>query len=225
MEPDEALLELERVDSALREEDNLPTDEPCKLCPTHVTAVSGPDEVYLGQIYTFEVDDYSRAVKGTYWQDKVSWEISLYREPERFMRRDRRVSVENIVLRNHGETLELEIKEEWAFLDMQVFAYISGPVDSVSVKPKVRGAWAVLNTWNPQKISEYRAYASVTADVEFRGNVNNYVCEDFAVSLVMQFARQQNLPFKVTNGTGTYDAKSAIIPSLQRPTSIRRLIR
>ncbi len=207
MEPDEALLELERVDAALQEEDNFPTDEPCRTCPTHVTAVSGPDEVYLGQTYTFQVDGYSREVKGTYWQDKVSWEISVYREPERFMRPDRRVSVEKIVLTNHGETLELEIKEEWAFLDMQVFAYISAPVDAVSVQPKVRGAWAVLNRWTPQKIADYRDYASTTAEVEFRGNVNNYVCEDFAVSLVMQFARQQKLPFKITNGTGTYDAK------------------
>lgn len=206
MEPDEALAELERTDGEISAEENRPVSQACTECPTHVIKISGPDEVYLGETYTFQVDEYSREIQGDYWQEKVSWEVSLYREPE-VWGPDRRQSVKKITLLNHGETLNLEIKEDWAFLDMQVFAYINTPVDNVSIKPKVRGAWAVLGTWSPQKISEYRTYAKTTADAYFRGNVRTFVCEDFATTLVMQFARTNNLPFKISNGTGLYDAK------------------
>ncbi len=206
MSPNDAVAELERTDGEIATQDNQPVSQTCTVCPTHVTKISGPDEVYLGQTYTFKVEEYSREVQGDYWQEKVSWEVSLYREPE-VWGPDRRQSVEKIVLSNHGEELNLAIKEEWAFLDMQVFAYINMPVDDVSIKPKVRGAWAVTGTWSAQKISEYRTYAKTTADTFFRGNVQTFVCEDFATTLVMQFARENNLPFKISNGTGLYDAK------------------
>lgn len=206
MGPNDAAAELERTDGEIANQDNQPVSQTCTVCPTHVTKISGPDEVYLGQTYTFKVEEYSREVQGDYWQEKVSWEVTLYREPE-VWGPDRRQSVEKIVLSNHGEALNLEIKEEWAFLDMQVFAYINMPVDDVSIKPKVRGAWAVTSTWSAQKISEYRTYAKTTANVYFRGNTRKFVCEDFAISLAMQFARENNLPFKISNGTGLYDAK------------------
>jgi|GEM_PF-4955793 len=206
MELDEAILEFERVDAQLAQQDNPPVNQACTQCPTFVDKVSGPSEVYLGKKYTFKVEKYNREIKGTYWQEKVSWEVSLYRETE-VLGPDTRKSVESIILANHGEILKLDIKEEWAFLGMQVFAYINNPIDNVSVKPLVRGAWAVTKQWNTVKIAEYRKYAKNTSDVYFRGNVRQFVCEDFATSLVMQFARENNLPFKISNGTGTYDAK------------------
>ncbi len=206
MEPDEAVVEFERVDNAIAQQDNKPANQACTQCPTFVSKISGPNDVYLGKTHTFKVDEYSRDIKGSYWQEKVSWEVSIYREAESWGP-DTRESVKKIILPNHGETLNITIEEDWAFLDMQVFAYINNPIDDVSIKPKIRGAWAVNKTWDSEKIANYRTYAKDTSDVYFRGNVNNFVCEDFATSLVMQFARKNNLPFSISNGTGIYDAK------------------
>ncbi len=68
-------------------------------------------------------------------------------------------------------------------------------------------AWSVHNSWDEEKVAEYR---NSVADKVSAYKVDNkdFTCEDLCLSTVMEFARDNNLPFKFTTGDQNFDASS-----------------
>jgi len=76
------------------------------------------------------------------------------------------------------------------------------------IDPTGDSAWAILNNWNDYYISLYeKSVAKISRDYRERGE--KYTCEDFALSVLIDFASENGLPVTVSNGTGIYDARSA----------------
>ena len=73
--------------------------------------------------------------------------------------------------------------------------------------PNGDSAWAINNKWDKRFISQYQqSVANIARGYRERGE--QYTCEDFALSVLIDFASQNGLPVTITNGTGIYDARS-----------------
>jgi RHS repeat-associated protein len=67
--------------------------------------------------------------------------------------------------------------------------------------------WEVKNSWNEEYIDKYRSYvADKVAD--YIKDDKKFSCEDLSLSLIIDFAKENNLPFNITNGSGTYDVSN-----------------
>lgn len=69
----------------------------------------------------------------------------------------------------------------------------------------IKGAWAVKNKWDQQFIEKYRKYIGSRA-LHYHQKITR-TCEDFSLSLLFDFARENALPVKIQNGTGIYYAE------------------
>ncbi|MBU2713940.1 type VI secretion system Vgr family protein [Zooshikella harenae] len=175
-----------------------PSTKPSDPEDVLITSVQGPDEVFVGKIYQFSVGSYE-GTPTEQQKSQVSWRIDLVRK------RVQTTTVKTLI--GHGEILNLKIEDEWAFSDLRVMAYFKRPVIPVSKEPKLKGAWEVSNQWDQSWIKRYREYAHNKSDVYFRSD-KRFTCEDFATTIILEFARKNKLPFKIKNGTGSYDAKT-----------------
>ena len=69
-------------------------------------------------------------------------------------------------------------------------------------------AWTVTNQWNDSYIQSYNTTISEKA-AQYVKEGKKFTCEDFALSTAIDFAKDNQLPFQFTNGTGTYDAATS----------------
>ena len=68
-------------------------------------------------------------------------------------------------------------------------------------------AWTISNLWNNDYIKKFGDFvADKTADYTSGGK--HFTCEDFTLTLALDFARENQLPFQFTNEQGTFDATS-----------------
>ena len=67
------------------------------------------------------------------------------------------------------------------------------------------GAWEIGSRWDDQKIAEFRAFLGGAINA-IETKKETYACEDFAVTLVMTFAKENKLPFKWVTGSQKFDA-------------------
>ncbi|OJX92485.1 MAG: hypothetical protein BGP01_07690 [Paludibacter sp. 47-17] len=75
------------------------------------------------------------------------------------------------------------------------------------IDPDGRVAWEITNQWNDDYINKFSSFVSnQTAQYEQDGS--RFTCEDFALSLLIDFASTNGLPVAITNDSGTYDARS-----------------
>ncbi|MGW0631178.1 SpvB/TcaC N-terminal domain-containing protein [Streptomyces sp. NPDC002758] len=72
-------------------------------------------------------------------------------------------------------------------------------------QPEVHGAWPANNLWTPEYVEKYREYAVTRAEEYQRAGIS-LTCEDFALSLVMDFARANELPVVITTETGRFSS-------------------
>ncbi len=75
------------------------------------------------------------------------------------------------------------------------------------VDPDGREAWEITNQWNDDYINKFNSFVSVQIDQYKRDKVK-FTCEDFALSLLIDFTSTNGLPVTITNASGTYDARS-----------------
>jgi RHS repeat-associated protein len=76
-------------------------------------------------------------------------------------------------------------------------------------------AWQVTEQWDKNNIAAYREYVG-NKTKEYIAKGNEFTCEDFALSLLISFASENNLPIILTNGSGTYDASSEKYKSIDQ---------
>jgi hypothetical protein len=83
------------------------------------------------------------------------------------------------------------------------YAYVAGnPLRFTD--PAGLAAWDIVNQWNEDYINKYRQFVASRASA-YEGK---FTCEDFALSLVIDFAFNNNLPLKIATGAGVFDAAS-----------------
>ncbi len=75
-------------------------------------------------------------------------------------------------------------------------------------------AWVVTNSWTEEQISNYQSYAASKLD-EYAASGTRFTCEDLALSLIIDYASENELPLEITNGTGTYSALSDDFDNVQ----------
>jgi hypothetical protein len=68
-------------------------------------------------------------------------------------------------------------------------------------------AWAITNKWNDYMIAKYEKYVA-KASINYVQDGSKYTCEDFALSVLIDFSSENELPLVIYNGTGTYTASS-----------------
>ncbi len=82
------------------------------------------------------------------------------------------------------------------------------------------GAWEVKNKWNDKYISQYKSQLNSQIN-KLANSGADYTCDDFALELIIDFASQNNLPFKWSTGsgwmmqTGVYDASDRKYSSVE----------
>ncbi|MBK9284056.1 MAG: RHS repeat protein [Sphingobacteriaceae bacterium] len=79
--------------------------------------------------------------------------------------------------------------------------------------PTPAGAWKVKNEWNDDYIKKFQDY-SASKTKEYSNLGKQFTCEDLALSIVIDFASENNLPFQFTNETGTFNPTDAIYTSV-----------
>ncbi len=67
------------------------------------------------------------------------------------------------------------------------------------------GAWEIKNKWDESFIEKYQKYVNTQA-TKCQASGEKYTCEDFALHLLIYFAKNNNLPLKIKNNSGIYDA-------------------
>jgi RHS repeat-associated protein len=73
--------------------------------------------------------------------------------------------------------------------------------------PDKETAWQVRNTWTPEYVQKFRNYVDTKAKSD-NVNCTRFTCEDFLIDTIIEFSKDNNLPFVLQNGSGTYDASS-----------------
>ncbi len=68
-------------------------------------------------------------------------------------------------------------------------------------------AWTINNQWNADYIQGYIDFVGTQAQ-QYIKNGDSYTCEDFSLSLLIDYASQNGLPVTIVNGEGTFDARS-----------------
>ena len=75
------------------------------------------------------------------------------------------------------------------------------------IDPDGREAWEVNNQWNDDYINKFSSFVSNQTN-QYVKDGSQFTCEDFALSLLIDFASTNGLPVTINNGSGTYDARS-----------------
>ena len=68
-----------------------------------------------------------------------------------------------------------------------------------------KGAWEVKNEWTDAYIKKYREYTPKKIE-EYRSKNMRFTCEDLGLSVLIDFASENNLPVTITNGSGKYSS-------------------
>ncbi len=76
-------------------------------------------------------------------------------------------------------------------------------------------AWSYKNKWNDDFIKKFQAY-SATKTEEYAKIGKHFTCEDLAITLAVDFASENNLPFQFTNGVGTFDPTADVYTSVDQ---------
>lgn len=63
-------------------------------------------------------------------------------------------------------------------------------------------SWPITNQWNANTIQKYRGYVAGAAQ-KYQNNGTKCTCEDFALSVLIDFASQNNLPLVIGDNSGT----------------------
>lgn len=112
----------------------------------------------------------------------------------------------NRSLTNQGRFLSVDPSGTLNLHDPRTFnqyAYVAGnPI--MYVDPLGLAAWNIFNQWDDKSIDEYRNFVSKNAS-SYKGD---YTCEDFALSLLIDYSSRKSLPVKIHTGYGIYDAAS-----------------
>jgi RHS repeat-associated protein len=75
------------------------------------------------------------------------------------------------------------------------------------IDPDGREAWEVNNKWDDDYINKFSSFVSNQTN-QYVKDGGKFTCEDFALSLLIDFASTNGLPVIINNGSGTYDARS-----------------
>ena len=75
------------------------------------------------------------------------------------------------------------------------------------IDPTGMAAWNIYNEWSPEYIDNYSKYidAKITEYIE-KGQ--KFTCEDLSLSLLIDFACENNLPVTIKNESGTFSSYS-----------------
>ncbi|MDP3443249.1 MAG: RHS repeat-associated core domain-containing protein, partial [Ignavibacteria bacterium] len=68
-------------------------------------------------------------------------------------------------------------------------------------------AWTINNSWNEDYVAQYQSSVQSTIQ-QYQKDGKEFTCEDLALSVMMDFAESNGLPVTITNGSGTFDARS-----------------
>lgn len=68
-------------------------------------------------------------------------------------------------------------------------------------------AWSIKKQWNSRYIAKYQNSVQNTIK-QYQKQGKTFTCDDLALSVLIDFAAKYGLPVSITNGTGTYDARS-----------------
>jgi RHS repeat-associated protein len=90
--------------------------------------------------------------------------------------------------------------------DVSTYAYcVQNPVKFID--PDGREAWEVNNQWDDDYINKFSRFVYNQTN-QYVNDGSQFTCEDFALSLLIDFASTNGLPVTINNGSGTYDARS-----------------
>jgi RHS repeat-associated protein len=81
----------------------------------------------------------------------------------------------------------------------------NNPVNNIDLKGD--SAWNITNQWNNDYITGYFKYV-INQTQKYIDAGQQFTCEDFALSLLIDYASTNGLPVTIQNGSGTYDARS-----------------
>jgi Leucine-rich repeat (LRR) protein len=68
-------------------------------------------------------------------------------------------------------------------------------------------AWDVNGEWNEENIAKYEEYATKKAE-QLKESGEKFICEDFALEVLISFASENGLPIQIVNGAGTFNPSS-----------------
>ncbi|MEA4937832.1 MAG: hypothetical protein VB102_14530, partial [Paludibacter sp.] len=94
--------------------------------------------------------------------------------------------------------------EKFPWQSPYVFAG-NNPVNYMDLKGD--SAWNITNQWNKDYITGYFKYV-INQTQKYINSGQQFTCEDFALSLLIDYASAKGLPVTIQNGSGTYDARS-----------------
>lgn len=81
--------------------------------------------------------------------------------------------------------------------------------------PDGRNAWNSTNEWTSEYIDKYSNYVDEKIS-EYQKDNKKFTCEDLSLSLLIDFAAENNLPLTIINGSGTYSSDSDDFSSLEQ---------
>ncbi|GAB1431294.1 hypothetical protein MASR2M18_21290 [Ignavibacteria bacterium] len=77
----------------------------------------------------------------------------------------------------------------------------------IIIDPSGLAAWEIKNQWNDDYIERYRKFVKYQAEM-YKKSGKEFTCEDLALQIVIDFSSQNNLPLKIRNGKGVFNAAS-----------------
>ena len=82
---------------------------------------------------------------------------------------------------------------------------LNNPISYIDINGD--SAWTINKSWNKDFIAKYQTSVQNTIR-QYEKDGKKFTCEDLALSVMMDFAEKNGLPVTITNGSGTYDARS-----------------
>jgi RHS repeat-associated protein len=83
-----------------------------------------------------------------------------------------------------------------------------------SGSPGLHSVWVISNTWNDAYIQKFNASVSVYMS-QFENAAQTFTCDDLALELIIQFAKDNHLPFKWEVAEMTYDANATSLANFE----------
>jgi len=175
--------------------------------PLLIKSVTGPKKVLLGGRAAYKVKEYNRADTDVTDKEKltIKWRVELFRAG-RWVKSYKILPASMFTIKDDTFIIR-KVPQEWRYQEIHVYAFVDKPVSYVVAKTMTKGAWIVNRSWSSQEISDYKKYSQTFAGYYLKSKGERFVCEDFVLTSMLSFAKQRNLPLKIENGTGKYDAK------------------